>query len=119
MKNLEVEIDVKYTADNVWPNYWDGNPKRDFNWAAKTRLNPETGDEDRVYLKEGEDLFWNVKDVKAGDILVFGLHDRYKPRYNKKAYYRVIDINEERMILLSDDDEKGFTTIRKAMRAQI
>lgn len=117
MKQIEVEIDIKYTADNVYPNYWKGNPKRDFNWAAKTTLNLETGDEDRVYLKEGEELYWNVKDVKSGDILVFGLHDRYKPRYNKKAYYRVIEITDDKLVLLSDDDGKGFTTIRKALRA--
>jgi hypothetical protein len=118
MKELKVKIDVKYTAQRVWPNDWSGNPKRDFNWAAITSLNYDTGDEERVYLKEGEaDLDWNVKDVKSGDILAFGLYDRYKPRYSRKAYYKVLDISDDEMVLLSEDDGKGFTTIRKAIRA--
>jgi len=119
MKEIEVRIEFKYTTDNVWPNqWWNINLNRYRNWAAKTILNKDTGKEDRVYLDgtKDEDCFWCVAKVSKGDILAFGNHDTR--RYNNdRAYYAVTDITEDSMKLLSENNEKGFTTIRKALKA--
>ena len=66
--------------------------------------------------KTNEDCFWCVAKVSKGDILAFGNHDTR--RYNNdRAYYAVTDITEDSMKLLSENNEKGFTTIRKALKA--
>ena len=119
MKEIKVIVELKYTVDNVLPNqWWNINLKRYRNWAAKTVLNKDTGKEERVYLEstKDEDCFWCVAKVNKGDILAFGNHDTR--RYNNdRAYYPVTDITEESIKLLSEDNEKGFTTIRKAIKA--
>ena len=119
MKEIIVMIDCKYTTDNVWPNIWRNiNLKRYKNWAAKTSLNKDTGKEDRKYLDgtEDEDCFWCVANVKKGDILAFGNYDR-RGNNTERAYYAVTEMAEEFMALLTEDNEKGFTTIRKAIKA--
>ena len=119
MKELTVGVNCKYTTNNVWPNnWWNINLKRYRNWAAKTVLNKETGKEERVYLAgtEDEDCFWCVAGIKKYDILAFGNYDT-RGHNTDRAYYLVTELSEDSMKLLSDDDMKGFTTIRKTMKA--
>ena len=119
MKEITVTTDCKYTADNIWPNmWWNINLKRYKNWAAKTVLNKDTGKEDREYLDgtDDEDCFWCVANVKKGDILAFGNYDT-RGHNTDRAYYAVTDMSEDTMTLLSEDNERGFTTIRKTIKA--
>lgn len=119
MDNISIEIDSNYTAENVCPNnWWDINLKRYRNWAAIVTLD-ENGDENRKYLKgsHDSDTFFQVADVKKGDILAFGLFDT-RGHNTKRGYYIVIDINEDEMTLGSEDEKDGYTTIRKALKAK-
>ena len=50
MKEITIDVDCKYTTTYIWPNDWAVNLRRYRNWAAKTVLNKETGNEDRSYL---------------------------------------------------------------------
>ena len=89
------------------------NPRRYENYMAIVKgLDPE-GEEERTYLNKlnGEDLFFNAKDVKAYDILIACCWDSYKSR-KRKSYYVVLDINDDQMTV---DD--GHTTYLKAVKA--
>ena len=118
MKEIEINVDCKYTTDNVWPNNWRVNQTRYRNWAAKTKLNKDTGKEERVYLEgtEDDDCFWCVAGIKKCDVLAFGIYDS-RGHNTERAYYVVTEIFENKMRLLTEDNEKGYTTIRKAIKA--
>lgn len=89
------------------------NPRRYENYMAIVKgLDPE-GEEERTYLNKlnGEDLFFNAKDVKAYDIIIACCWDNYKRR-KRKSYYIVLDITDDQMTL---DD--GHTTYLKTVKA--
>ena len=118
MEEIEINVNCKYTTDNVWPNNWRVNPTRYRNWAAKTELNNDTGKEERVYLDgtEDDDCFWCVAGIKKYDVLAFGIYDTIGHNTDR-AYYLVMEMTECSMRLLSEDGLKGFTTIRETLKA--
>ena len=88
------------------------NPKKYKNYMAIINGLNDDGTENRTYLRElYDDLYFNAKDVKKGDIIVASCWNRYKPR-QEKCYYIVLDINDEEMKI---DD--GHSTYRKAVKA--
>ena len=88
------------------------NCKKYNNYMAIINGLNSDGTEDRTYLRElDDDLYFNAKDVKKGDIIVASCWNRYKGR-QEKCYYIVLDINDDEMTI---DD--GHSTYRKAFKA--
>ena len=107
----KVELFQKNIAERIEPLNYSNRKKYNNYMAIINGLNSD-GTEDRTYLRElDDDLYFNAKDVKKGDIIVASCWNRYKNR-QEKCYYIVLDITDSEMTI---DD--GHTTYRKAVKA--
>lgn len=108
---IKVELFHRNIVECIEPLDYSNTKKFSNYMAIINRLNDD-GTENRTYLPElNGDLYFNVKDVKKGDILVASCWNKYKKRQNK-CYYIVLEINDDEMTI---DD--GHTTYRKAVKA--
>ena len=106
-----IELFQRNIAECLEPLNYSNRKKYNNYMAIINGLNSD-GTEDRTYLRElDDDLYFNVKDVKKGDIIVASSWNRYKNR-QEKCYYIVLDITDDEMTI---DD--GHTTYRKAVKA--
>ena len=105
---VEIECDKNWILEPISP--WNGgNPKRWKNYMGVVTRN-EDGKFQYQWLKESResDEWFNITDVKEGDILMVGVKDCYHPnRPSEKMYYMVMERTEDKMVLIGD------TTYRK------
>ena len=84
------------------------------NWMAVVNGYKEDGKENREYLKDSDNedvYFFFGNKVKKDMVIAVGCYDKYKPQRSQRCYYKVLDINEE-CVILSD----AQTTYLKAKK---
>lgn len=109
---IKIQLYQRNMTETIEPlNY--SNCKRYDNYMAIVYGLDSEGKEVRTYLREigDPDMYFNTKDVKAGDILIACCWDNYKRR-SHKCYYIVQEINNDEMTI---DD--GHTTYLKTVKS--
>ena len=108
MSTIKIKCDANWTLRHIDP--FEFNEKRYKNWMAVVTKN-ENGELNYNFLKVkwgGSGKFIDIKTLKVGDILCVGIRDNRKYRGAGKAFYKVIERKEDRLIMTWE------TTYRKA-----
>ena len=84
---MDIELRLGHNAD-VIPPYYNDEPYFS-NYLAKIIGYDENGKEKRQYLdvSDRQDCYYNVRDLKQGDIIVSSFYDKSTKYKERKIYY--------------------------------
>lgn len=97
--DIIVGCDKNWILEPVDP--WDySNTKRRKNYLAVV-TKTDNGDFSYEWLKESKesDEYFNITNVKVGDVLMAGYKDNYNYKHSEKLYYKVIEKTNDNIVL--------------------